>query len=153
VPNEVPILFVLALVSFRLRDGNWKRLGLTRPASWRKTILWAMAIATVRLAIGALFPEPAGAPKGSDQIPGHPLNALAALAFVWIFAAFGEEVSYRAYLTTRAADVTKSWWAAALITSILFGLGHFYKGPAGMIDSGIAGLLLAHPAARIGFEL
>jgi len=143
LPNEVPILFVLALASFCLRDGNWKRLGFTRPASWRKTILWALAIAVVRLAIGELFPDPATSPKGSEQIPGHPGTALAALAFIWIFAAFGEEIAYRAYLTRRAAEVTRSWWAAAVITSVLFGFGHSYKGPGGMIDSGIAGLLLA----------
>lgn len=71
------------------------------------------------------------------------MTALAALVLVWTFAAFGEEISYRAYLTTRAAEVTKSWWAAAPISSILFAFGHFYKGPAGMIDSGVAGLLLA----------
>jgi membrane protease YdiL (CAAX protease family) len=29
-----------------------------------------------------------------------------------------------------------------VFVSVLFGLGHFYKGPAGMIDSGVAGLIL-----------
>jgi membrane protease YdiL (CAAX protease family) len=29
-----------------------------------------------------------------------------------------------------------------ILVSILFGYGHFYKGPSGMIDSGIAGLIL-----------
>jgi len=28
VPNEVPILFVLGLISFRLRDGGWFAMGL-----------------------------------------------------------------------------------------------------------------------------
>lgn len=35
VPNEVPILFVLGLLSVRLRDGGWGAMGLRRPRSWR----------------------------------------------------------------------------------------------------------------------
>ena len=33
VPNEVPILFVLGLVSIRLRNGGWSAMGFVRPAS------------------------------------------------------------------------------------------------------------------------
>ena len=29
-----------------------------------------------------------------------------------------------------------------VLVSILFGYGHYYKGPSGIIDSGIAGLIL-----------
>jgi membrane protease YdiL (CAAX protease family) len=29
-----------------------------------------------------------------------------------------------------------------VIVSILFGYGHYYKGPSGVIDSGIAGVIL-----------
>ncbi|HET7206612.1 MAG TPA: hypothetical protein VFI95_08535, partial [Terriglobales bacterium] len=43
IPNEVPILFVLGLVSLRLRDGGWKAMGLQWPVSWRKTVLIALA--------------------------------------------------------------------------------------------------------------
>ena len=32
VPNEVPILFVLGLLSLRLRDGGWGAMGLGGPA-------------------------------------------------------------------------------------------------------------------------
>lgn len=33
VPNEVPILFALGLISLRLRDGGWSAMGLRRPDS------------------------------------------------------------------------------------------------------------------------
>ena len=36
VPNEVPILFVLGLLSLRVRDRNWKAFGLNWPPSWRR---------------------------------------------------------------------------------------------------------------------
>jgi len=33
LPNEVPILFVLGLVSVRVRDGGWSAIGFRRPES------------------------------------------------------------------------------------------------------------------------
>jgi len=154
LPNEVPILFVIGLISLRVRDGGWRVIGLGWPASWRRTILFALAAAAVRVLLGqfvvdpltAHFWPPAIAPSGSDEITGHAMVALKWLLLVWTFAAFGEEIGYRGYLLTRAADVGGrsqiAYWAGVLIVSVLFGYGHCYKGPAGMIDSGMAGLVL-----------
>jgi len=64
----------------------------------------------------------------------------------WTLAAFGEEIAYRGYLLTRAADVghrsTAAYWIGTVVVSVLFGYGHYYKGPAGILDSGVAGLIL-----------
>jgi hypothetical protein len=72
--------------------------------------------------------------------------ALLSLLLIWTFAAFGEELGYRGYLLTRAADVggRSQWayWVGMLFVSVLFGYGHYYKGPGGVIDSGMAGLIL-----------
>ena len=96
--------------------------------------------------ITAHFWPPAIAPSGADQIAGHATVALRWLLLVWTFAAFGEEIGYRGYLLTRAADVggrsKLSYWAGVLIVAVLFGYGHYYKGPSGMLDSGMAGLIL-----------
>jgi membrane protease YdiL (CAAX protease family) len=152
VPNEVPILFVLGLISFRLRDGGWAFIGL--PVSWSRTALWALATAALRILLGALVIDPlaerfwpaAAAPGGMDQISGHPLVALRWFLIVWTFAAFGEEIGYRGYLLNRVADVggrsKTAYWAGVLTVSVLFGYGHYYKGPAGIVDSGMAGLVL-----------
>lgn len=153
IPNEVPILFVLGLLSFHLRNGSWKAMGLSLPRSWRNTILLALAAATVRVVLGQFvvdpltshFWPPAIAPKGAAEAV-HLRVALEYLLLVWTFAAFGEEISYRGYLLNRAADVgRRSKWAyvvAVIIASVLFGYGHYYKGPSGIIDSGMAGLVL-----------
>jgi hypothetical protein len=152
--NEVPILFVLGLLSFRLRDGGWRVLGLKRPASWRNTILITLAVAAVRLPLGeyaidpltAHFWPPAVAPEEAASIPHNFKSALMMLGLVWTFAAFGEKISYRGYLLTRAADIggrtALAYWIALIPASGLFGVGHFYKGPSGMVDSGVAGLIL-----------
>lgn len=153
VPNEVPILFVLALISFRLRDG-WSALGLRWPVSWRRTILIALAAAVLRILVGTLVIEPvtahfwppAVAPSGMNEIAGHGMEVFKWFLLVWTFAAFGEEIGYRGYLLNRAADAggrSKAvYWIAVVLVSVLFGYGHYYKGPAGIVDSGMAGLIL-----------
>jgi membrane protease YdiL (CAAX protease family) len=154
IPNEVPILFVIGLVSLRVRDGGWGVMGLRAPASWRRTVLVALGVAAVRVLLGAVVIDPltarfwpaAVAPSGADAITGHVAVALRWLLVVWTFAAFGEEISYRGYLLTRAADVgarsRTAYWVGVFLVSMLFGIGHFYKGPSGMLDSGMAGLVL-----------
>ena len=154
LPNEVAILAVLGLVSFRVRDGGWDAMGLRRPPSWKQIWLIALAAAAARLLLGELvvdpftsrFWPPAISPSGTEQITGNPVAALRWLLLVWTFAAFGEEIAYRGYLVNRAADVggrsRAAWWVAVLLGAVLFGYGHYYKGPAGMVDSGVAGLIL-----------
>lgn len=154
VPNEVPILFVLGLVSLRLRDGGWFAMGFKRPASWMRLVLIALAAAALRIILSSFVVEPLAAhfwppiiaPHGFESIAGNVKVASLSLLLVWTFAAFGEEIGYRGYLLTRVADLghrtTAAYWIAVVVTSILFGYGHYYKGPAGIVDSGIAGLIL-----------
>lgn len=154
LPNEVPILFVLGLLSLRVRDGGWGAMGLRRPASWRRTLLIAFAAAVLRVLLGEFvvdpltshFWPPAVAPEGTEAITGNLGIALQWLALVWTWAAFGEEIGYRGYLLTRAADLggrsQAAYWAGVVFVAVLFGVGHYYKGPAGIVDSGVAGLIL-----------
>jgi membrane protease YdiL (CAAX protease family) len=154
VPNEVPILFVLGLLSARLRDGRLASIGLVRPASWPRIVLIALAAAAVRILLGQFVVDPltsrvwpaAAAPAGINEIAGSVRTAALWLVVVWTFAAVGEEVAYRGYLLTRAADIGNRSAAAyrigVVLVSMLFGYGHYYKGPAGVIDSGLAGLIL-----------
>ena len=154
VPNEVIILTVVGLVSIRLRDGSWSSMGFKRPASWRRILLIALVAAAARIVLGQFLIEPLTglfwpkptAPELADQITGNIKVALLALLVVWTFAAFGEEIAYRGYLLTRAADIGKrsaaAYWIGIVLVSILFGYGHYYKGASGVIDSGIAGLIL-----------
>jgi membrane protease YdiL (CAAX protease family) len=155
VPNEVPILFVLFWISLRLRDGGGSVAGLTRPNSWWKTVLMAI-VAAALLQIGSQFViQPLAsqiwhAPEQTSPLLKVPALgwkfAARNLAIVWVFAGFGEEVSYRGYLLTRAADLGNrpkfAYVAAMQYVVILFGLGHFYKGPAGVMDSTYSGLVL-----------
>jgi membrane protease YdiL (CAAX protease family) len=80
-------------------------------------------------------------------IQHNPLTMFKSLVIVWAFAALGEELGYRALLLRRAADALngslRAYAVAVIVSSVLFGLGHFYKGPTGVFDSTISGLILA----------
>jgi uncharacterized protein len=154
VPNEVPILFVLGWISIHLRDGGWKNVGLRKPNSWGKTILWAVLVAVLLTVAGELADSLGEkiwhtAAKSSslfNDLKGNWKSALSALGLIWTFAAFGEEMGYRGYLLTRAADVGNrsklAYGIAILASAVLFGYGHYYKGPPGILQSTVSGLIL-----------
>src|SRR5258706_2889636 len=91
IPNEVPILFILGLISLRVRDGGWGAMGLRWPVSWRQTVLIGLAAAATRILLGAVlvdpltarFWPPAVGPTGFDTITGHGWAALGWLSIVW----------------------------------------------------------------------
>jgi len=154
VPNEVPILVVIGLVSLRLRNGSWSAVGFRRPESWRTIVLVALAAAALRILLGDFVIEPVtshfwppiAAPDIANEIRGNLGMAVLAFFFVWAFAAFGEEIAYRGYLLRRAAEAgggsNAAWWLGIVAIAVLFGFGHYYKGPAGILDSGVAALIL-----------
>ena len=165
VPNEVLVLAVLGLLSIRLRDGTWRAMGFKRPGSWSRLLLIALAAAALRILLGEFVVEPLTgffwpkpvAPELANEITGNVKLALLGLLIVWTFAAFGEEIAYRGYLLTRAADIgnrsAAAYWLAIAFVSVLFGYGHYYKGASGIIDSGIAGLILGAAYIRAGRNL
>lgn len=64
-----------------------------------------------------------------------------ALALV-IVAAVSEETIFRGYLMLRLAAVTRSRLAAALLSTLVFALGHGYEGVAGVVAVFFIGLFL-----------
>ncbi len=156
VPNEVPILFVLGIISIRLREGSFVALGLTRPKSWLMTVAIAAATAVTVILPGEFVTEPlaaylglhetGGAAKALGTAKGDYATVAKGLLLVWTFAAFGEEISYRRYLLGRAADLgnrtVPAHWLALIAVSVLFGFGHYYQGPAGVFTTAIDGFVI-----------
>jgi uncharacterized protein len=154
VPNEVFFLFALFWVSFKVRDGGWRVAGLKRPGSWRRTLLLALVGAVVlqvgsELVIQPLAQQIWHRPEQVSSLLSSGMStkkALVTLGIIWTFAAFGEELGYRGYLLTRVADLGNrsrmAYVIAMVCVAVLFGFGHFYKGPAGVFDSTYSGLVL-----------
>ena len=156
VPNEVPILVLILWASLLLRRKPWRSVGLCSPSSWKLVVLVAVA-AAVLLQLKDLVTEPLAhliwhqQEQASSVLSGlherSPMVALKSLGIVWTFAAFGEEFGYRALLLRRTADALNgsraAYVVAVVFSSVLFGFGHFYKGPTGVFDSTVSGLILA----------
>jgi membrane protease YdiL (CAAX protease family) len=155
VPNEVPILFALFWISFRFRDGGWSVAGLRRPKSWTKVFVIAIIAALILQAGSVLLIQPLahriwpGPEHVSWVFQSRSPDwkaALQSLLIVWTFAALGEELGYRGYLLNRAGDLGNrsqlAYIAAMIFAAVLFGFGHFYKGPAGVAASTYSGLVL-----------
>ena len=150
--SETPWLVLLGWLSLRLRGLTWKTLGLRRPRSWVATTAVALIAGAALQLVSEFVTEPiierlAG--QTADLSSFRPLvgnlpAALVMLALVWTLAAFGEEMAYRGYVLERAAALGQHSAAAYLIAmvavSLLFGLGHYYQGVAGMVNSAFAGL-------------
>jgi uncharacterized protein len=154
LPNEVPILVIILWASLLIRRAPWRSVGLRKPFSWKLTIIVAIC-AGVLLQLKDVVTEPLARLiwHQQEQVSSvlssthHSLSgALESLGIVWTFAALGEEIAYRALLLRRAADAmngsSAAYAAALVLSSVLFGFGHFYKGPTGVFDSTISGLIL-----------
>ncbi len=89
----------------------------------------------------------AGVPAPAAPMP-HFLTAKGpaelglALALVAVVAA-AEEIIFRGYLIHRLSAITRRPAVAALLSAIIFSLGHGYEGAAGVVTVGAMGLALA----------
>jgi membrane protease YdiL (CAAX protease family) len=63
--------------------------------------------------------------------------------FLVVVVALAEETIFRGYLILRLRAVTGSRLAAAILSAIIFSLGHGYEGSAGVITVGAMGLVFA----------
>lgn len=67
------------------------------------------------------------------------------MPLVWIFAAFGEEFLYRGFILENVRRIlgggNAAMVAAIIVQAVLFGAGHAYQGPVGMIPIGVGGIV------------
>jgi len=150
--NETPWLLATAWISLRRRKTGWRTLGLRSPGSWRTTFALAVAAGVLLQLLSEYVTEPLlyrlthERPDLSQfrSLTGNLPAAAGMLLLVWTLAAFGEEIAYRGFLLERAASTIgasiRSYALAVFATSLLFGIGHYYQGPAGVAGSVVSGL-------------
>ncbi|MFY0603497.1 MAG: CPBP family intramembrane metalloprotease [Flavobacteriaceae bacterium] len=82
-----------------------------------------------------------------DFLKGNLPQLIILLPFVWVSAAFGEEIIFRGYFMTRFTKIFGSQkiptFINIIIFAIFFGLIHSYQGITGQILSGITGGIIA----------
>jgi Type II CAAX prenyl endopeptidase Rce1-like len=116
-----------------------------RPQTGREDAAIPNEVPILVVVAGELFWPPPILSEGANETRANPTNALLTLLLVWTFAAFGQEFSYRGYILSRFATAgggSAACWVGVVAVAVLFGFGHYYKGPTGIVDSGFAGLIL-----------
>ena len=157
-------LVVIALVVW-LRPGDLEQLGFQPVENWARVLALGLALGTV-LSLGAItLLEPlserlTGVPHDIhliDPIRGDRGATLRLLVLVWVLAAPVEEVLFRGFLMNEFAALlgTSSWALLVnlILTSVLFGLAHWYQGQSGVLSTGVVGLLLGALFIWTGFNI
>ena len=152
VLNTLIVIAALFLMGAKRQDvfltfGNLNApVGGEKTASRRTRLSWSVLGPVTAILLGGLFfafllsQTPAGLSNIPSVLPWLPLIMLTAT-----MNAFGEEVTYRAAtLGTLLPAIGPKH--ALWMTSLWFGLGHYYggfpSGPAGLVQSGLLALLM-----------
>jgi membrane protease YdiL (CAAX protease family) len=142
---------LVSLIAFFLwRNGEPRgRIGWTFRNAQRDVLLGILLFLPMFYGAAALeqvlrasgFTTPA-TPTPRFLTAGSPAQFLLASVLV-VIVAIAEETIFRGYLILRLTALTKSKLAAAILSSIIFGVGHGYEGTAGLVTVGFMGLLFA----------
>ncbi len=148
-----------------MRKISWRNVGLERYRTWKITLTLGMAAGLLLEAFQLFISQPLIVKvlhKKADlevfrSLHGNLKLTLIFLALTWTVGAFGEEMVYRGYLMNRVADLlnrTRRAWIISLIAvHVGFGLAQAYQGVTGILDEGLAGLLLGVIYLRAGRNL
>ncbi len=143
---------VAAVVLLWLTRGrDWRALGLTIGSGWIPALGWGVALAVGIFLVAqgrVVLGRPEYLPRLRRQVENiwrvlpATRGELRTFFVVSLTAGSCEELLYRGYLIGYLTH----WMpgpAAALVTSVIFGVGHAYQGPRGMFTSGLLGLAFA----------
>jgi membrane protease YdiL (CAAX protease family) len=150
----VPIGAVLAILMVRLKPGSPNtELGLGPPRRLGHAVVLGATVGIVLVLLSRLLLNPVIEHvtathrdlSAFDYLRGNWRSLLPLLPTVWISAGIGEEIVYRGYLISQAAELLgnsgAARFAAVLLAAILFALAHGHQGLSGMLLTGTLGVL------------
>jgi len=154
----LPIGAVLVLMWARLSCTSWREIGYASPRNWIATVVGAIAFGIAfKFLMKAIMMPLFGADPVTQTYHFLAGNRTVLPAAIWsmIAAGFGEETVFRGFMFERLGKlfgtgaIKKSFiiW----ITSILFGLGHYFNlGIPGVEQATITGLVFGVIFAATG---
>ena len=153
-PAGIPLAVISIFILFKLKKISIKNLGLFKPKSWIKTILIGLSVGTfiTLFALSILSPiiEWLGISKETpavyEAIEGNNSMLIIYLIVSWTTAGLGEELIYRSFFLGQFVSVLKNvkykWLLSLVISSIIFGFGHFNDGTDAIILTAINGFII-----------
>jgi membrane protease YdiL (CAAX protease family) len=148
------ILRDLALVSLILfflwqNKENVGQIGWVLKNGWREVLLGMVLFVPVYFGAGLLdsflnaigFSSPKAPLPSFLQSSGVSQTILAVILVIVV--AIAEETIFRGYLILRFKSLTNSAALAAILSAVVFAIGHGYEGSAGVITVGTLGLVFA----------
>jgi hypothetical protein len=146
---------VVIAVGVWLQGTDLRGLGFFAPENWGLTILLGVIFGAVIQLASTMLIEPLSDRwtnsitdhSAFENLRGNLKNLLIWLVTVWVLVAFLEEILFRGFLMSELANITGKGMLAVVVnlilSSVIFGLAHWYQGKSGALSTAIIGALMA----------
>ncbi|WP_158770132.1 CPBP family intramembrane glutamic endopeptidase [Paraglaciecola sp. L1A13] len=171
--GSIPYFFLtISLIFIYKSNGNylgelglsWPTFGSTKFRSLLFASLWALIIILIGLVSGSIVMESFDLIVGTvtdsssrkSVLVGNLPLLLLLTPLMWL-AVIGEELLFRGFimnfLAKKFGGTTKSWILAIVVSSLIFGLAHFWQGARGIVGAGVLALIWGTAYYRCGRNL
>ncbi len=148
-PIVVPVGAILVLGWVKLSRTPWREIGYVRPQNWIASVVLGLVVGiALKFLMKAIVMPLLGADPINWAYHSWAGNRALLPAAIWtcLVAGWGEETVFRGYMFERLGKLfppgAAAKIAAVLITSVWFGLGHYFnQGLAGTEQAIITGLV------------
>ena len=150
----IAFLIVMVIIIFNRRNSILKSIGFRSPKNWLRVIFICLSFGLIIELSFQIFFNPVVEHitnstidvSAFDNVRGNFTPYMIWLLIGWVVGGMIEETIFRGYLITRLIKILgdKSIILVMIlfITSVPFGLSHFYQGWAGVLNTGTTSIIL-----------